>query len=132
MANTTNRDASTSGLSSLTWRGVDVFILVAYLFMTLLFSQLGYLDRPGDRIRGGDSDHYFVYLPALLLNGDLDFSHLIRDLGGDNAYLFPSDTDRAGNPYSIGPAVLWAPFFLMSYNQKVWKKRKGDPTLPVR
>ncbi len=21
---------------------------------------------------------------------------------------------------------------LVSYNQKVWKKRKGDPTLPVR
>ncbi len=28
--------------------------------------------------------------------------------------------------------VLGAVCLTLSYNQKVWKKRKGDPTLPVR
>ena len=99
----------------LTWSRIDLAILAGYVLLTALFALLGYLDRPGARIRGGDSDHYFVYLPALLLHGNLDFGPLLETLGGGD-YVFPSSIQgKQGNPFSIGPALLWLPFFLIGH-----------------
>lgn len=107
-------DGSQSVNNRLTWPRVDLYILAAYLILTLFFSQLGYLDRPGARIRGGDSDHYFVYLPALFIGGDLDLSDELNALI-DHPFRFPSADSRPGNPYSVGPAILWIPFYLIGH-----------------
>ena len=112
--NNPSQATSPSSSSRLTWRHVDLAILASYLILTILYGQLGYLDRPGARIRGGDSDHHFVYLPALLFGGDLDLSEELDELV-KHTFRFASADSRPGNPYSIGPAVLWAPFYLFGH-----------------
>lgn len=89
-------------------------ILAGYIFLTALQAGVGHLDNPKNRVRGGDSAHYYVYLPALVIGGDLDFTEELNALTS-HPHRFKSATDRPGNPYSVGPALLWAPFFLVSH-----------------
>ncbi|MEE2752550.1 MAG: tetratricopeptide repeat protein [Candidatus Latescibacterota bacterium] len=100
---------------NLTWRSVDRIILLACLTLTVWYAALGYLEKPGQRIRGSDSIGYYVYLPSIFLDGDLDLADDFRKLGGDEMFLFPAPNGRAGNPYSVGPSILWTPWFTLGH-----------------
>jgi Dolichyl-phosphate-mannose-protein mannosyltransferase len=61
-----------------------------------------------------DADYYYVYLPSLLLHGDLDFHDEYRET--KNWYrLGPTPTGRPGNVFGIGPALYDAPLFLAGH-----------------
>jgi hypothetical protein len=79
------------------------------------------LPRIDNQLVGSDGIVYYVYLPSLLIDGDLDF-------GDEYAHFFAYQARSAeqapnnaaperssGNPLPIGPAILWTPFFLLAH-----------------
>lgn len=79
------------------------------------------LPRIDNQLVGSDGVYYYVYLPSLLLDGDLDFTD-------EYVYFFAYAPDKAPwllsrltprglppNQWPIGPAIFWAPFFLLAH-----------------
>ena len=60
-----------------------------------------------------DGFYYYAYLRSLAFDGDVDFMNDYRMLGlGDKSWLFtPTRTGKAESAWTIGPAIVWAPFF---------------------
>ncbi|MBW1787225.1 MAG: hypothetical protein JRK53_11505 [Deltaproteobacteria bacterium] len=89
-------------------------VIAGYLILTLIFGFLGYLKRPDNRIKPVDSVYYFAYLRSGLMDGDLDFhNELERFYPKGNNSLTPRGLPT--NPFSIGPAIFWAPFFVLAH-----------------
>jgi hypothetical protein len=70
---------------------------------------------------GGDGLGYYAYLRSLALDGDLDFSN---DLSPDvnpfqnpdtQALSWRTPTGYVLNAFSVGPALLWSPFFGLAH-----------------
>ncbi len=109
-----DHDSRVSG-RPLTWRTVDLALLATCLVLVIWYAGIGYLDRPESRIRGTDSIGYYVYLPSVFIDGDIDLANNFRYLGGDDIYLFPGIENRTGNIFSVGPALFWAPWFAIGH-----------------
>ncbi len=66
----------------------------------------------------GDGVGYYSYLRSAVMDGDLKFENEFERLESWK-YGLPLPTEKTSkgyvpNPYSIGPAVLWFPFFLLA------------------
>jgi|GEM_PF-2083420 len=59
-----------------------------------------------------DSMGYYAYMPSVLIDHDLDFDN---QLGRVNWKWTRSETGRIINVWSVGPAVMWAPFFILGH-----------------
>lgn len=83
-------------------------ILFAVLFAAGLAAQLHF----GARLQS-DGFYYFAYLRSLAFDRDVEFSNDYRLLGlGDKDHLFvPTPTGYAQSAWTIGPAIVWSPFF---------------------
>jgi hypothetical protein len=84
-------------------------------------SSLVVLPKAGGRVLLGDAVHYFVYLRSVVFDHDLHFrNEYVRMYGltGDDPetdWVFESTpTGRVRNLMPIGPAILWAPAFLLT------------------
>ena len=68
--------------------------------------------RLGARLQS-DGFYYYAYLRSLWFDGDVNFTNDYRLLGlGDKAHLFqPTPTGLAQSAWTIGPAIVWTPFF---------------------
>ena len=68
--------------------------------------------RLGARLQS-DGFYYFAHLRSLWFDRDQDLTNDYRLLGmGDKAHLFtPTSTGPAQSAWTIGPAIVWAPFF---------------------
>lgn len=80
------------------------------LALALAYGLSGWL-RPVFR---SDAPEFFVYLPSLLGDSDLDFTNNWLALGYDQA------PPRAagglpGNKHPVGPALVWSPFYLLAH-----------------
>lgn len=63
-----------------------------------------------------DSIGYYSYLPSFLLHRDFDFSDDYAHYGlGPGPFGISSITSKEGNYWSVGPAVLWSPFFMIGH-----------------
>ncbi len=73
--------------------------------------------RVDGQLTGSDGAFYYAYLPTLLVDRDLDFSNQYENLApsAKPEILEHSEFDRFSNKYAVGPAVLWAPFFLAGH-----------------
>jgi hypothetical protein len=60
-----------------------------------------------------DGVFYFAPLHSIIVDRDLDFENEYRVLGAEDGYFHPTETGRLPNNYSIGPALLWTPFYLV-------------------
>jgi hypothetical protein len=89
-------------------RGERTALLFAVLFAVGLAFQL----QLGARLQS-DGFYYFAYARSLAFDHDVDFTNDYRLLGlEDKPHLFtPTRTGHAQSAASIGPAILWAPFF---------------------
>jgi hypothetical protein len=83
-------------------------LVLAALFTVGLALQL----QLGARLQS-DGFYYFAYLRSLTFDRDVDFTNDYRMLGlGDKTYLFhPTKTGHAESAWTIGPAIVWSPFF---------------------
>jgi hypothetical protein len=60
-----------------------------------------------------DGVFYFAPLHSLIVDGDLDFRNEYRVLRVPEGYFHPTPTGRLPNNFSVGPALVWAPFYLL-------------------
>lgn len=80
-----------------------------------------FLPRIDGQLVGSDGIGYYVYLPSLLIDHDLDFTNQYACLYAydpavrDAVVGAVSGTGLPVNQWSIGPAVLWLPFFLLAH-----------------
>ena len=83
-------------------------LLLAVLFTLGVALQL----QLGARLQS-DGFYYFAYLRSLAFDRDVDFTNDYRLLGlGDKAHLFnPTPTGHAQSAWTVGPAIVWSPFF---------------------
>ncbi|MBA3295516.1 MAG: glycosyltransferase family 39 protein, partial [Acidobacteria bacterium] len=83
-------------------------LIFAVLFVVGVALQL----HLGARLQS-DGFYYFAYLRSLTFDRDVDFTNDYKLLGlGEKAHLFnPTPTGHAQSAWTIGPAILWAPFF---------------------
>ena len=89
-------------------RGERTALIFAAVFAVGLAFQL----QLGARLQS-DGFYYFSYLRSLAFDRDVDFTNDYKLLGlQDKPQLFnPTPTGHAQSAASIGPAILWAPFF---------------------
>ncbi len=79
------------------------------------------LPRLDGQLVGSDGLRYYVYLPSLLIDGDLDFTdeyaHLYVDYPKTVAYLTADRTPTGlpANRFGVGSALLWSPFFAAAH-----------------
>jgi hypothetical protein len=71
------------------------------------------LPRADNHLLGSDGLSYYSILRSVVLDGDLDFTNDYRLLGVAPQPLTPKGLP--GNPFAIGAAVLWLPFFLLAH-----------------
>jgi hypothetical protein len=104
--------ALTAGVIGLTaaWRAPRT--RAAMLFATLFALGVAAQINLGARLQS-DGFYYFAYLRSMAFDRDVEFTNDYRLLGlGDKAHLFePTPTNHAQSAWTIGPAILWSPFF---------------------
>jgi hypothetical protein len=95
---------------------LGALMLAAYLAATIL------LPKPDGRVVFGDATHYFVQLRSMVFDHDLDFRNeyttlygLKENQPGATDWLFTelTDTGHVRNYMPVGPALLWAPLYLI-------------------
>lgn len=99
-----------------------VFAAIGALFAVAYLSAFTAFPRTDGRVLDGDAIQYYVYLRSLAFDGDLDFRNeyaaLYRpaaaDAGGNVWLTERTATGRPPNMMSVGPALLWSPFFLLA------------------
>jgi len=70
------------------------------------------MPRDHGHLTGSDGMYYFSILRSSVLDGDLDFSNDYQLLGIDAPVTI---TGHKANPYAVGAAILWLPFFLCAH-----------------
>jgi hypothetical protein len=79
------------------------------------------IPRVDNQLVGSDGIRYYVYLPSLIIDGDLDFTDEYTYFYAFNPGKLErviSDLTPQGipsNQWPIGPAILWAPFFVLAH-----------------
>jgi hypothetical protein len=88
----------------------------AYLFAALFAIGLAAQLHLGARLQS-DGFYYFAYLRSIAFDRDVEFSNDYRLLGlGDKPHLFvPTPTGYAQSAWTIGPAIVWSPFFAAAH-----------------
>ena len=74
--------------------------------------------RQGNALFVSDGFGYYVYLPSLIIDRDLDLSNQIArqpDQVRQDFYAIQPQTGRPGNPFQVGCALLWLPFFVAAH-----------------
>ena len=72
--------------------------------------------QTGARLQS-DAFYYYAYLRSMTFDHDVSFANDYRLLGlGDKTYLFdPTPTGYAHSAWTIGPAIIWSPFFAVGH-----------------
>lgn len=79
----------------------------------LAFAWLTVTAAAVDPVFRGDGPSYYVYLRSLAFDHDLDFANEWQRWG--YSPLEKTPTGLLGNYHTIGPAILWSPFFLAGH-----------------
>ena len=96
---------------------IGVAMLGAYLSATVLFP------KASGRVVFGDATHHFIQLRSVVFDRDLDFlnEHIaVYELAGtkdERDHILEESgtpTGRVRNYMPIGPAILWAPLYLLA------------------
>lgn len=92
-----------------------LFLLFFAALVLMLFARLaisGY-------IIGSDGLGYYAHLRSIFIDGDLQYANEFLDFNPfGHAVPDPYRLTGAGhvpNPYYVGPAILWTPFFLLAH-----------------
>ena len=84
-------------------------------------ASLVWLPKPSGRIVVGDAVHLYVYLRSVVFDGDVNFQNEYARLynvqptsGSGFEWVFtPLPTGHVRNLMPIGPAIVWAPLYLL-------------------
>jgi hypothetical protein len=112
------RDVISAPLRAAERRPVFVFCLIGALFAAGYLAGVLAFPSASGRIINGDAIQYYAYLRSTVFDGDVDFENDYRLLFGGAG---PAErswarehtvTGRPPNVMSVGPAILWSPFYL--------------------
>jgi hypothetical protein len=112
------RDVPGSALRAAETRPVATLTLVGFAFAVAYLCGVLLFPSGSGRIINGDAIQYFAYLQSAVVDGDLDFSNDYRQLyrttdPETNVWLRSrTPAGRVPNMMSVGPAVLWSPFYV--------------------
>ena len=94
-------------------------VLVSLLILQMLWLRwMGVLALSNMRVGGVDPIGYYVYLPSLIFDHDLDFADEyahFQGIGDASPDQPRTATGKMPNPFAIGVAILWLPFFLIGH-----------------
>lgn len=100
-------------------RRLAIIAALVLIFIVGHFAAVAVLPREGHLLRG-DSRKYYAYLPSIVLDHDLDFRNDYAQMAGglsaegEPLELNHTATGLVANAAPIGPAIFWAPFFLVA------------------
>ncbi|MBI3263986.1 MAG: hypothetical protein HYZ58_12675 [Acidobacteria bacterium] len=105
-------------------RRLAIAALLTLAFTAGVVAQL----RLGARLQS-DGFYYYAYLRSISFDRDVDFTNDYRLLGlGDKPYLFePTVTAHAQSAWTIGPAIVWSPFFSVGHLVARGLNARGQP-----
>jgi putative Mn2+ efflux pump MntP len=112
---------------------VDKIIALSVLICLGTFLITIPLPRSDNLLIGSDGIGYYAYLPSIWLDGDLDFSNQFATfypLHGNAEDAFYNQKTPMGvppNKWSVGPALLWTPFFLLAHGLAMGLQFAGVP-----
>ncbi len=97
-----------------------IIAAIGLLFALTYGASLVVLAKPSGRVVIGDAVHYYVYLRSAVFDGDLHFENeyvrIYQLRGGEfgTEWVYePTATGHTRNLMSIGPALAWAPLYLV-------------------
>ncbi|MCA1563973.1 MAG: glycosyltransferase family 39 protein, partial [Acidobacteria bacterium] len=97
-----------------------IIAAIALVFAAAYTASLVYLPKPGGRIVIGDALHHYVQLRSAVFDRDLHFRNeyvrmygLAGDEPGTGWVYEPTATGHVRNLMPVGPAIVWAPAFLV-------------------
>jgi hypothetical protein len=98
-------------------RPLLAFALVGLVCVGAYLTGVLAIPSRNGRVINGDAIQYFAYLQSVVVDGDLDFSNDYQQLSwGSNppkeVDLNRTVTGRLPNKMSVGPAILWSPFYV--------------------
>ena len=94
---------------------ITALIILCYIALNAFYLSMGYLTNLDNRIRGVDGVFYYVYLPSILFDQDVQFENNLTAIYGENYSVNVSDNGSATNTWAIGPAMLWLPFYILAH-----------------
>ena len=101
-------------------RTARVILAFGALFALAYLTSIVVLPKPGGRLLLGDALHHYVQLRSVVFDGDLHFrNEYIRMYGlqggepGTGWIYQDTETGHVRNYMPAGPAILWAPLFLL-------------------
>jgi hypothetical protein len=97
-------------------RGKVAFALAFLVLVIIVAGRAPF--RTMDALFVSDGFGYYVYLPSVFMDGDLDLSNQLARQEGQVEHEFYQVIPRTGlpgNPFQIGCALLWMPFFLAAH-----------------
>jgi hypothetical protein len=93
---------------------------IGVMFALAYGSAIFLFPKAGGRVVVGDAVHYFVYLRSVVFDGDLQFHNdyvrlygLTHPVPGVAWIYEPLPTGYIRNVMPVGPAIAWAPLFLL-------------------
>lgn len=113
-----------SRIDALAAHPLPLFVAIFVIFLVVFAASIFLVPRRYGRLIVGDGIYYYVYLRSAVLDGDLDFTNdytryqefNTEDLRKKEEMLSrKTPIGRAANLFSVGPAILWAPAFLVSH-----------------
>jgi hypothetical protein len=101
-------------------RTVYVIVALGLLFTLAYVTNLVLFPKPDGRVLIGDAVHHYVQLRSAVIDHDLqfrnDYIRMYRLQGGekDTDWVYEDTaTGHVRNYMPVGPAILWAPLFLL-------------------
>lgn len=111
-------------LDALIARPLPLFVCLFLVFLVVYGASIFLLPKRYGRLIVGDGIYYYVYLRSAVMDGDLDFlndytiyqSYNTEDLVKKEEMLNrKTPIGMAANLFSVGPAVLWSPVFVLTH-----------------
>lgn len=91
------------------WLGLAASALICLLVFIITIP----LPRVDNHLIGSDGIKYYAILRSLVLDQDFDFANDFALL--DTPSSIVAETGKSENPFAIGTALLWLPFFLVAH-----------------
>ncbi|MCD6452613.1 MAG: glycosyltransferase family 39 protein [Acidobacteria bacterium] len=101
------------------WNNHLLIFFLIFVFFSLTYFGFRILlpKRLPNHLVAGDGIMYYIYLPSLIFDRDLDLSNNYLDFDDTIGWglLKVPRTGYPPSPFAFGPALLAAPFFLLGY-----------------
>jgi hypothetical protein len=102
------------------------------LLLALVFARAPLRKIP-DALFVSDGFGYYLYLPSLVIDHDLDFSNQLGHVPYEASKSYFNEVSKTGlraDPFPVGAAVLWLPFFALTHAIVLALRAIGLPITP--